>query len=675
MKLNKILASFLGSVAIFGAASCTDKVEYEPAPAYKGAEVYFSDDESTDVAIDQDATEVRVYVHRVNDEEDLTVALQSTILDEDGVSVGGSVFTVPTQVTFHAGEKVAAVPIAVVFDEVVPESEYTLDIAIVSDDKTPYGHSNRTYKLSYAPWTEFEVVSETDPVHVTMGYPFTGNEFDQYLFRRNSVLNPNLVQYGVPTPYIDLEFDYIFTVDSSQKVMVDGVECYRIRTPHIDTGYVNGDGNTFVLCDVFTWIKWARSADGSVVTDEECYEWMERTGRGESYFNPITGLAAVDFMCYPRDLEPGLAYNNGYTYFQLPGYKNYSFEFDVLGNMVDKTGKETVVLNIYKSVDIASYAFSIKYGALSEEEVAATVEEIVADSEAILYYDESSNISVPVSEEGAYTIVAVGYDEGVNKIHSDYYTFNYTSVKKESEWVSVGEADYTDGIIPSMFNIDVMTWPVEIEENINTPGLYRIVNPYLEWPINIADGGDDVQSGNYYIILDCTDPDAVTMPECQTGVNFSSQYGMISVVALGEMYVQNGNDRELVKRYGYFGTLEDGVVTFPAGCLLMNMANYNADSWYYANVDPNNPTLADDYPGDYDPFWGEGAFCVEFYDAPARSNKAKAPAIATPQNKGIKFNLNKLKCEKVKKGTTLKARKLSKEEFNSYFLGKAQKLF
>ena len=80
---------------------------------------------------------------------------------------------------------------------------------------------------------------------------------------------------------------------------------------------------------------------------------------------------------------------------------------------------------------------------------------------------------------------------------------------------------------------------------------------------------------------------------------------------------------------GLYGTLEDGVVTFPAGTLLVCMLNYQNGNWYYANVDPNNPGLAEDYEGDFNPYWGKGPFMIDMGDLAAAPAK-KAPKATSP---------------------------------------------
>lgn len=37
---------------------------------------------------------------------------------------------------------------------------------------------------------------------------------------------------------------------------------------------------------------------------------------------------------------------------------------------------------------------------------------------------------------------------------------------------------FRDGIVASLYGLDVMTYQVEVQENVLTPGKYRVIAPY-----------------------------------------------------------------------------------------------------------------------------------------------------------------------------------------------------
>jgi len=82
-------------------------------------------------------------------------------------------------------------------------------------------------------------------------------------------------------------------------------------------------------------------------------------------------------------------------------------------------------------------------------------------------------------------------------------------------WKSIGECKYTDGLISSLYNVDPLTYLVEVEESMTQPGLYRVVNPYgADYPYN--EPGDYDPDNNYYLTINATDPTKVYLEESPT---------------------------------------------------------------------------------------------------------------------------------------------------------------
>ena len=122
MKLNKITSMLFGGALLFGAAACTDEVEYTPTEPIAVEGVYFSETESNVVDIHDNANKVAINLYRVNADKAITVDLSGEVLGANGTPVP-QIFDVPTQVSFPAGETVVPIEIGVVFGDVTPEEE------------------------------------------------------------------------------------------------------------------------------------------------------------------------------------------------------------------------------------------------------------------------------------------------------------------------------------------------------------------------------------------------------------------------------------------------------------------------------------------------------------------------------------------------------------------------
>lgn len=155
------------------------------------------------------------------------------------------------------------------------------------------------------------------------------------------------------------------------------------------------------------------------------------------------------------------------------------------------------------------------------------------------------------------------------------------TIGRPAPWVSLGMATYTDDFMTTFFNVDNVTYEVEIQENQNVPGFYRLVNPYGEaYPYN--DPGDWDESQDYYMEIHAEDPDAVWIPVAEMGFDWS--YGEFSMGSVAGLYLSNGNTLDQLKAAGgILGSLQNGIITFPAKQLLISMADYNDGGLYYAN--------------------------------------------------------------------------------------------
>lgn len=662
MKLNKIASLLLGAVVAVGAVSC-DEEKYDPTPAYTGNEVYFDKDMSTSLTIPTDADQMTVELYRVKADAELTVGLVSSVTTSAGADAS-NVISVPEAVTFTAGENVALIPLTIDFPSVVANEVYSVNIAVKGEDLTPYGETAVTLLLDYAPWSDWETESSSIAVQMAGLWDYA---YEAPLLKRQSLTDDNLMQYGIPMPFSDVDFAFIFNIDKRNTYNLDGELVYLMTMDRIDTGINNSDGKQFTLWDIYSFAKW-----NFPTQPENKLIQMAIDNGGVSYYAPERGLFALNQVVMPTSDTPSTSiYTIDYNYFQLPGFKSYTLEFSKVYNLVDDEGTESVVVEAYKSSDVASFAYTVSSGELTEEEVNAAADAIVADGEATLYTDQLTYLMYTPEALGTYTLVAVGYDEDNHEVIRTSYTFEFTSVQSAPEWVSIGHADYTDGFMNTFFTVPNFTWDVEVEEHVNTPGLYRIVNPYLNWPLNVEAQGALVEPGKYYMTIDATDPNAVRVNQSEIGVIMNNKYGMCRVWCLGDVLVNSGKlTYEQAKQQGYYGTLENGSIEFKAGTLVFSMATFQGGNWYNANIDPKNPAL-DDESIDFDPFYGVGPFYLTIFaledeaKAPARKQvAAPAPFVAAGSYAVTRNAAYAASRSQVQTSTTISSNDLNKVRFN-----------
>ena len=181
-------------------------------------------------------------------------------------------------------------------------------------------------------------------------------------------------------------------------------------------------------------------------------------------------------------------------------------------------------------------------------------------------YDDFSEVTIAVAESDAtpYGISA--------------YTF---TVGIPAPWISLGMATYVEDCITTFWSTGNLAYQVEIQENQENPGLYRLVNAYgAAYPYN--EDGDYDANNDYYIVINAQDPEGVYIELSPTGMNWG--YGEISIWSMANFrMVNNGWTLDEAKEAGLCGTLANGIISFPTQTLLLSMADYNSGAFYYAN--------------------------------------------------------------------------------------------
>lgn len=199
--------------------------------------------------------------------------------------------------------------------------------------------------------------------------------------------------------------------------------------------------------------------------------------------------------------------------------------------------------------------------------------------------DAEFTVSFPTADVGiVYTLALTVPDEYVG-IYTDGYWETSLSIERV-KWNSLGNASYTDDFITTFWSTGNPTYEVEIQEKDSAPGLYRLVNPYgAAYPYNeVYDDGtaDWDMSQDWYFYIDAQDPEGVYIELQETGMDWG--YGNIIMGSLAYYYMAGyGYTLDEMKSAGYTGTLENGVITFPASTLLICMPDYSS-SYYYANL-------------------------------------------------------------------------------------------
>lgn len=192
--------------------------------------------------------------------------------------------------------------------------------------------------------------------------------------------------------------------------------------------------------------------------------------------------------------------------------------------------------------------------------------------------EAAKGISLDLSgnEDGIYTLFAVTLDAD-GALAKGTYAWVYVIQDNDDQWKSFeSKGEYTDDIVSSIYNNHTaVAHEVEVQENIATPGFYRLVNPYAE-PYQFASENVGGCTHKHYIYINAVDPEKVYLLESPIGWELGD--GAMVVSSLAYMDIQNEADPS-----AHYGTLADGVITFPQKALVAREMKYQEGAWYFAN--------------------------------------------------------------------------------------------
>ncbi len=182
----------------------------------------------------------------------------------------------------------------------------------------------------------------------------------------------------------------------------------------------------------------------------------------------------------------------------------------------------------------------------------------------------------------------------------------------KKEWQDLGMCDYYDSMLSGALGMSPVTYPVPVQENLNTPGVYRMIDPYTNYWVEPLPTDE-----SYYIVIDAQDPDYVLVTAADTG-NYVEELGdyyevymtnaayyftkivtgsgaltKAQVIAKGLNDKMSGNEINLahamglyIDEEGYIAGGFDCAAEGTAGCKLTLTPSSNAPANY---VTPNGP--------------------------------------------------------------------------------------
>ena len=286
-------------------------------------------------------------------------------------------------------------------------------------------------------------------------------------------------------------------------------------------------------------------------------------------------------VAYKDDGTPGMIQLAPFFYMDGVGGWNHTTEDNIVTILFPGfTPKDYALEILYKGIfnDTDENPYAVVAATMGEdvETVKAVVIEADADLDAVADAIQSGEleasevdmsnlefVQVPIPEDltGKLQVILVVVDADGKTQTISSANFEYYGKGDANPWESLGIGLYTDNFIGPLFTRagePIGPYEVEVQQNKNEPGLYRLVDPYANGTFVLTEEDDPYTSST--LEIDATDPEGVIIYPQFIGIDYS--YGNISIASAGGGYAAN-NDLATLKEKGYLGTLSEGVITLP----------------------------------------------------------------------------------------------------------------
>lgn len=423
--VKKLIAAALALPVLAGLTACKDQfAEYSTAEALQSAQVYFSNENPSQINGTKTGSTFEVAVSRANAEGDITVPVVATCENEN--------VTFPATVSFKDGETDAVLTCSYVADSLDYNEEVPVSLSIGGEGyTTPYGLS--TYEFKFV-------------------IPMTWKSLGDATFEDN------------------------FMFANSHKVAVEKCEqnehLYRLVDPYgigadeDPEGYDNNGADEYVYFEIYKAGETFEYMAGETVEDvvlEKDLVYYDQINTGYYYESYDTNIGLVwpgmfkkynspEFWTYntvlswqdnglPAQVQLAPWYylidvggfsswdctqENGYVVITFPGVEisDYSCGVAYGGRFTDTEDVTSIVANVTLGSDVETAKAVIVEG----KDPSAAVNGLASgEIEGQTVVEGSNNLAFEGTTSGNYTIVVVTFDENGEPMDYDYDTFKYTA--------------------------------------------------------------------------------------------------------------------------------------------------------------------------------------------------------------------------------------------------------
>ena len=546
--MKKLFKSYIAlAVLALGFSACTEEVEYTPAEAPTNAQVYFSNTNGAQIDLAQDAKSFDIAVSRVVAGD--AASIDVTVTADEAAN---EIFEFPATVEFADSAATATYTVTVKEGVTLEYDAYnTITLAFDEALTTPYGNGSYTFAVGVpAPWGAWKEMKGTYNFSL-----YTSGAYAIPVYYREHMLDATKGQFLLGFTKIGIKEDVIVDYNKETGACQVGVHHFLDNSTYGPV-YLS-DMPNYPLAEGLTY---------------DAYPCTYDAEKG------LFSLNLIYFVSEALGSSASGYFAKGVETLQLDGYyvPDYSLNMEYRGNYVDKNGTNNAVISTTKGVDVAKYLMTV---ISSNENANDAVSGMLAGTVACDTLTEAGFYAYPITESGNYKVLAITFDAEDNAVEAFSTDFEFWVAGDSNPWESLGYAVYTDDLVLPLFSNPAMSYYVEVLENKEQPGMFRLVDLYGSehplYPYSTYEEGS-------YIEIDATDPEGVWFEGIQsTGMDVSGN-GLMSLMSLGWYTVQTteGATKEDAKEAGLLGVYADGVITFPANAVAVVIGS----KMYYGQV-------------------------------------------------------------------------------------------
>ena len=538
----------LPALALLAAAftACDDSKDNSFVDTYPGADaggVYVPGEAKTSVDVNVDQTEYSFTLYRGQAKSQITVPVTVTPFDDDVIA---EAFSFAPTVTFEAGSLTGQLYFTCDASMLPEEVAQQFIVEIDPAYSTVYGPDAAIFSVSRpGPWESIGIGSYNDYIWSVDGYTTAAQvEFFQ------SGVNPNMFRITNPYKYETSDPDAFiqFEVVQVGQTVLGQVVDYPDLVYYPDINVEDGFYYTFPGTD-------------PDYTDPAYWDY-NYVFRYQDNGLPMA-IVLSPIIWYNGDEYPNYMQSEGIEII-FPGVEILDTSATVTynGTLINPDETINILANVTLGGDVTSAKVAVVQGSTVSNNTALAIANGTIESTTIRSSGDLYLKFDPSNPSGKYSIVAVTFvgDESMSYASA---TFTYGG---GNNWNSLGYVDYTDAFICATFIMEgdnyPLTYSVEIQENANMKGYYRLVNPYgPDSPYGQMQGVTFDTTQDYYLLIDATDPDMVILPESPQGINIGGT-GYMTCSMMAYYWLQNGITQNELIEYGYYGYVEDNAIMF-----------------------------------------------------------------------------------------------------------------